>query len=35
MDASDKHLLIGSVLAPLVFWWLFIGRKKYSTKGMK
>ena len=35
MDRSDKYLLISSVFAPLLFWWIYVGRHKYSTKGMR
>ncbi len=35
IDSSDKQFFIAAVLAPLAAWWFFIGRKKYSVKGMK
>lgn len=35
MDNSDKQFFIASIIAPIVVWWLFRGRKKYSVGGMK
>jgi hypothetical protein len=35
MDSGDKQFLLGAVLAPILAWWFFQGRKKYATKGMK
>jgi len=35
MDSSDKQFFIAGILAPVVAWWIFRGRKKYSVKGMK
>ncbi len=35
MDNSDKQFMIASICVPLLLWWLFTGRKKYGTKGMK
>lgn len=35
MNDDDRNFLILGVLAPLAAWWLFIGRKRYSVKGMK
>lgn len=34
LDRTDMHL-IASAVATVVVWWIFIGRKKYSTKGMR
>lgn len=34
MDRSDMQLIVATVLT-LVTWWCFIGRRKYSTKGMR
>jgi len=35
MENSDKQFFAAAVVAPLIAWWLFIGRKKYGVKGMK
>lgn len=35
MDQNDKYFFIGSIVLPAVTWWIFIGRRKYSAKGMK
>lgn len=35
MDKSDKQFFAASIVAPLLVWWYFNGRKKYSVKGMK
>jgi len=32
---GDKQFLFASIVAPLVLWWIFTGRKRYSVKGMK
>lgn len=34
LDKSDRQWLVASIIVPIVLWWLFTGRKKYSTKGM-
>lgn len=35
LDNSDKQFFIASILVPLIIWWVFTGRKKYSAKGMR
>jgi hypothetical protein len=35
MDKGDKQFLVGTIIAPIIVWWYFNGRKKYSVKGMK
>jgi hypothetical protein len=35
LDRNDKQFFVGAIIAPLIVWWLFVGRQKYSTKGMK
>jgi hypothetical protein len=35
IESSDKQFFVVAVIAPIVAWWFFIGRKKYSVKGMK
>lgn len=35
LDRKDKQYLVGAVIAPLVVWWFFTARTKYSAKGMK
>lgn len=34
LDNSDKQFFLASILVPLIIWWIFTGRRKYSTKGM-
>lgn len=34
MHDSDKQWLVGGVVG-IVVWWIFVGRKRYSVKGMK
>lgn len=34
-DGEDKKFFIASIMVPLVIWWTFTGRKKYSAKGMR
>lgn len=34
LDAQDKQFFIATILVPLVLWWIFTGRRKYSVKGM-
>lgn len=33
MDRNDK-MFIATTLATLIAWWVFIGHKRYSTRGM-
>lgn len=35
MDRDDKSFFVGTVIAPIIVWWIFYGRKRYSAKGMK
>lgn len=35
MERGDKQFFLASIVAPLVIWWYFTGRNKYSAKGMK
>jgi len=35
MQDNDKYFFIGSILVPIITWWIFFGRKRYSVKGMK
>lgn len=36
MDKDDKAFFIGTILAPLIVWWCFYGRKKFGfIKGMR
>lgn len=34
MDKNDMMLITSTVLT-IVTWWVFIGRKRYGTKGMR
>lgn len=33
LDYDDRAFMVGSIVGPLLVWWLFYGRKKYSLKG--
>jgi hypothetical protein len=35
MDKGDKQFFVNAIIIPMVVWWIWIGRKKYSAKGMK
>jgi hypothetical protein len=35
IDSSDKQFFVAAIVAPIAAWWFFVGRKKYSVKGMK
>jgi hypothetical protein len=35
LDDSDKAYFAGAIIAPIVVWWFFTGRKKYGVRGMK
>lgn len=35
MENSDKQFFVASVIAPVIVWWIFTGRKRYATGGMK
>lgn len=35
LDKTDRQFLATAIVAPLVAWWLLVGRKKYSLKGMR
>jgi hypothetical protein len=35
LDNGDKAFFVGSLIAPIMVWWYFTGRKKYGTKGLK
>lgn len=35
LDKSDKQFMVATIIAPVVVWWYFSGRRKYGTKGMK
>jgi hypothetical protein len=35
IDRGDRYMLLSSMIVPVLFWWFYIGRKKYGTKGMK
>ncbi len=34
-DARDKQFFIATILTPILLWWVFTGRRKYSAKGMR
>lgn len=34
VDSDDKRFFLSMILG-LLLWWVFIGRKKYSTRGMR
>lgn len=33
-DRTDRQFIATAIIAPLVAWWLLVGRKKYGIKGM-
>lgn len=35
MQDDDKKFFIASIMIPIIVWWYFTGRKRYSVKGMK
>ena len=35
IDNDDKAYLVGTIVAPIVVWWFFFGRKTYGVGGMK
>jgi hypothetical protein len=35
LDNQDKQFFIASIAIPILLWWVFTGRKKYSAKGMR
>jgi hypothetical protein len=35
LDHDDRRFFVASIVAPLMVWWFFIGRKKYGMKGMR
>lgn len=35
IDKNDRYMLLSSMVVPVAFWWFYIGRKKYGTKGLK
>ena len=32
---DDRMWIVGTIVAPIFVWWLYKGRKRYSTKGLK
>lgn len=35
MQDGDKQFFLASIIIPLIVWWAYTGRKRYSAKGMK
>jgi hypothetical protein len=35
LDRNDKQFFIAAILVPIIMWWVFTGRQKYGTKGMR
>lgn len=35
IDKNDRYMLLSSIIVPITFWWFYIGRNKYGTKGMR
>ncbi len=33
LDQHHRQFMIASIAIPLILWWFFTGRKKYSLKG--
>jgi hypothetical protein len=35
LDKHDRYFFLASVLVPVLLWWFFYGREKYSLKGQR
>jgi hypothetical protein len=35
IDKGDRYMLLSSIVIPVLFWWYYVGRKRYGTKGMR
>jgi len=35
IEKGDRYMLLSSIVVPLLFWWYYIGHKRYGTKGLK
>lgn len=35
LDRNDRFFMLSTIIIPLILWWLFYGRNKYSLKGQK
>lgn len=35
MEKGDRYMILSSIVLPLSFWWIYVGRHKYGTKGLK
>lgn len=35
IDKNDRYMLLSSIVVPILFWWFYVGRNKYGTKGMR
>lgn len=35
IEKKDRYALLSTVVIPAIFWWFYIGKDKYSTKGMR
>jgi len=35
LEKNDRYMILSGVVIPLAFWWFYIGRSRYGTKGMK
>lgn len=34
-DRKDRYFLLTTVVVPLILWWMFFGKDKYSLKGQR
>lgn len=35
IDKGDRYMLLSSIVIPVLFWWYYVGRNRYGTKGMR
>lgn len=35
IEKNDRAFMLGTIVVPIVVWWYYFGRDKYSTKGIK
>jgi hypothetical protein len=35
LDRNDRFFMLSTIIIPLILWWLFYGKNKYSLKGQK
>jgi hypothetical protein len=35
LDKNDRYFFLTSIIVPVILWWVFFGRAKYSLKGQR